>query len=165
MKSSRLTSFIILVVFLLIALQLRSPLAGLLAMFPITISIVTSYGLLGLAGKDYDMPIAVCAVLALGLGDDFAIHFFHRIKQLYLATGSLEESNTRFFQEPAMAGFRMTLVIAVGFSPLLLSSLTPYVTVGLFFASLMIFASMVTLILLPAVTRLSGHIYLKKKGG
>ncbi|MEK7828496.1 MAG: MMPL family transporter [Deltaproteobacteria bacterium] len=150
------------VVFLLIALQLRSPLAGLLAMFPITISIVTSYGLLGLAGKDYDMPIAVCAVLALGLGDDFAIHFFHRIKQLYLATGSLEESNTRFFQEPAMAGFRMTLVIAVGFSPLLLSSLTPYVTVGLFFASLMIFASMVTLILLPAVTRLSGHIYLKK---
>ena len=152
------------VVFLLIALQLRSPLAGLLAMFPITISIVTSYGLLGLAGKDYDMPIAVCAVLALGLGDDFAIHFFHRIKQLYLATGSLEESNTRFFQEPAMAGFRMTLVIAVGFSPLLLSSLTPYVTVGLFFASLMIFASMVTLILLPAVTRLSGHIYLKKGG-
>ena len=153
-------SFIL--VFVLIAFQLRSLLGGLLAMLPITISIVASYGLLGIFGRDYDMPIAVCSALALGLGDDLAIHFFHRMKHLYRETGSLSEANTRFFQEPALASFRMTAVIAVGFLPLLLSSLTPYITVGTFFATLMTFAAAVTLLLLPATTKLLGHLYLKK---
>lgn len=153
-----------LLVFILIALTLRSLLGGILAMLPITISIVVSYGLLGLAGKEYDMPIAVCSALALGLGDDLAIHFFHRMQHFYRTSGSLEEANRRFFQEPAMASFRMTAVIAVGFSPLLLSSLTPYVTVGTFFATLMTVVAAVTLILLPAATRLLGHRYLKKEG-
>jgi len=76
----------------------------------------------------------------------------------------MEEANRRFFQEPALASFRMTAVIAVGFSPLLLSSLTPYVTVGTFFATLMIVAAAVTLLLLPAATRFLGHRYLKKEG-
>ena len=146
-----------LVVFILIALELRSLLGGLLAMLPVTVSIVVAYGLLGLAGKEYDMPIAVCSALALGLGDDLAIHFFHRMQHLYRTSGSLEEANKRFFQEPALASFRMTAVIAVGFSPLLLSSLTPYVTVGTFFAMLMVVAAAVTLLLLPAATRLLGH--------
>lgn len=149
-------------VFILIALELRSLIGGLLAMLPITISIVVAYGLAGLFGKEYDMPIAVCSALALGLGDDLAIHFFHRMQHLYKVTGSIREANERFFGEPAMAGFRMTAVIAVGFSPLLLSSLTPYVTVGAFFATLMTVAAAVTLVLLPATTRLLGHIYLKK---
>jgi len=153
-----------LLVFILIALQLRSLLGGILAMLPITVSIVASYGLLGLVGKEYDMPIAVCSALALGLGDDLAIHFFHRMQHLYRTSGSLEEANKRFFQEPALASFRMTAVIAVGFSPLLLSSLTPYVTVGTFFAMLMVVAAAVTLLLLPAATRLLGHRYLKKEG-
>lgn len=153
-------SFIL--VFILITLEVRSLLAGFLAMLPITISIVASYGLLGIFGRDYDMPIAVCSALALGLGDDLAIHFFHRIQHLYRETGSLSEANTRFFQEPALASFRMTAVIAVGFLPLLLSSLTPYITVGTFFATLMTFAAAVTLLLLPATTRLLGHLYLKK---
>lgn len=153
-------SFIL--VFILIALEVRSLVAGLLAMLPITISIVASYGLLGIFGKDYDMPVAVCSALALGLGDDLAIHFFHRFQHLFRETGSMEVANRRFFEEPAMASFRMTAVIAVGFSPLLLSSLTPYVTVGTFFALLMTFAAAVTLLLLPATTRLLGHLYLKK---
>ena len=153
-----------LLVFILIALALRSLLGGILAMLPITISIVASYGLLGLVGKEYDMPIAVCSALALGLGDDLAIHFFHRMQHFYRTSGSLEEANKRFFQEPAMASFRMTAVIAVGFSPLLLSSLTPYVTVGTFFATLMIVVAGVTLLLLPALTRLLGHRYLKREG-
>lgn len=150
-------------VFFLIALELRSLLAGLLAMLPITVSIVVSYGLLGLAGREYDMPIAVCSALALGLGDDLAIHFFHRIRQLYRDCGDIGEANRRYFGEPAMASFRMTAVIAVGFSPLLLASLTPYVTVGTFFATLMILAAAVTLMLLPAATQLLGHYYLKQE--
>jgi len=38
------------------------------------------------------------------------------------------------------------------------------VTVGIFFALLMVFAGAVTLLLLPATTRLLGHLYLKKGG-
>ena len=48
----------------------RSPVYGVLAMVPLTITIVFTYGLIGLVGKDYDMPVAVLSSLTLGLSVD-----------------------------------------------------------------------------------------------
>jgi len=48
---------------------LRSVLAGLIAMIPMTVTILFIYGSLGLTGKEYDMPVAVLSALTLGLGD------------------------------------------------------------------------------------------------
>jgi len=66
--------------------------------------------------------------------------------------------------EPALAIFRNALVVGLGFFPMVMATLTPYVTVGTFFATLMIVAAAVTLLLLPAATRFLGHRYLKKEG-
>jgi hypothetical protein len=50
----------------------------------------------------------------------------------------------------------------LGFLPLILSSLTPYVTVGAFFALLMAFSTISTLFLLPAALRIAGPRILKR---
>ena len=47
-------------------------------MAPLSITILAIYGIVGLSGKDYDLPIAVLGVLALGMAVDFAIHFLQR---------------------------------------------------------------------------------------
>jgi predicted RND superfamily exporter protein len=60
------------------------------------------------------------------------------------------------FGEPGRAIGRNAVVISLGFLPLAVSSLTPYVTVGLFFATLMLFSTLSTLVLLPAILRVAG---------
>ncbi|MDP2643400.1 MAG: efflux RND transporter permease subunit [Desulfobacterales bacterium] len=159
MLKAILGSFI--VVFVLMVIEFRSPILGILSMVPLSVSILLSYGLMGWVGKDYDMPIAVCSSLSLGLGIDFAIHFIERFQTYYAKTGNLDETNRYMFGEPGRAIARNAIVISLGFLPLVASSLTPYVTVGAFFALLMAFSTISTLFLLPAALRVVGPGFLK----
>ena len=150
-----------LVVFLLMLIEFRSLTFGILSMVPLSVSILLSYGLIGWVGKDYDMPIAVCSSLSLGLGIDFAIHFLQRFRTKYAESKNLEETNHYMFSEPGRAIARNAIVISLGFLPLVASSLTPYVTVGSFFALLMAFSTISTLLVLPAALRIVGPRILK----
>lgn len=149
-------------VFILMLILFRSPGLAFISMMPLTFAIVLSYGLIGFIGKDYDMPIAVCSSLALGLSIDFAIHFIQRFRRKYRECGDLENACDNIFQEPARAISRNAFVIIFGFLPLVFATLTPYVTVGAFFAMLMTFSTLTTLILLPASIRIVGFRFMKK---
>lgn len=149
MLNSLMSSFVI--VFLMMVLLFRSIKYGILAMLPLTFTITMIYGLIGWLGKAYDMPIAVLSALTLGLSIDFAIHFLQRARELERETGSLSQALLLMFQEPSKAIARNAIVIAIGFTPLLLSPLMPYVTVGFFLASIMALSALVTLVLLPAL--------------
>jgi len=151
-----------LAVFILMLILFRSPGLAFISMMPLTFAIVLSYGLIGFIGKDYDMPIAVCSSLALGLSIDFAIHFIQRFRRKYQECGDLEKTCDNLFQEPARAISRNAFVIIFGFLPLVFASLTPYVTVGAFFAMLMSFSALTTLILLPALMRIVGFRFIKR---
>jgi predicted RND superfamily exporter protein len=144
------------VVFLLMMIEFRSLMLGALAMVPLSGAIVLTYGLVGWLGKDYNMPVAVCASLTLGLGIDFAIHFLQRYKTHVSESGSVELTNQYMFGEPGRAIARNAIVITIGFLPLMVSSLSPYITVGMFFASLMFFTTLATLFVLPSAMRIVG---------
>ncbi len=154
MMKAVLGSFV--VVFFLMLLEFRSLTLGVLAMLPLSGAIVLTYGLLGWMGTDYNMPIAVCAALSLGLGIDFAIHFLQRFKEHVAQSRDVEATNRHMFEEPGRAIARNAIVITLGFLPLTASTLGPYVTVGLFFASLMLFCTLANLVLLPGALRFVG---------
>ena len=140
-----------LIVFLMMVFLFRSVLWGILSMIPLTVTVGTSYGALGLIGKDYDMPVAVLSSLSLGLAVDYAIHFIARSRELYKKLGSWDAARAAVFAEPARAISRNVVVVGVGFLPLLLSPLVPYQTVGILIASILILAGGATLIILPAI--------------
>ena len=143
-----------LVVFLLMTILFRSSLWGLLCMIPLTVTIAAIYGVVGLVGKDYDMPVAVLSSLTLGLAVDFAIHFLARGRQMQAERGSWEAAAPAVFGEPARAIARNIIVIAAGFLPLLLAPLVPYKTVGALLATILIASGIGTLLILPALMRL-----------
>ncbi len=149
MRDALIGSFAI--VFIMMLVLFRSFWFGLLAMLPLSVTIAFIYGVIGLAGKDYDMPVAVLSSLTLGLSVDFAIHFLQRARQVYRNTGDWTETVREMFAEPARAISRNAIVIAVGFLPLLASPLMPYNTVGLFLATIMAVSCGVTLVLLPGM--------------
>jgi predicted RND superfamily exporter protein len=130
-------------------------------MLPLTLSILLTYGLAGWIGKDYDMPIAVCSTLALGMSIDFAIHYIQRWRTHYVRSQNLEEAHRYMFADPGRAILRNAIVITLGFLPLTLSNLMPYVTVGICFAVLMIISTLTTLLVLPLALRYLGPRLLK----
>lgn len=137
------------VVFVVMLLLLRSVQLAVIAMLPLSISILGIYGLIGFIGKDYDMPIAVLSALTLGLSVDFAIHFLVRAKSHLEQSKDIQATLEYMFTEPSTAIVRNALVVAFGFVPLLFAPLVPYITVGFFLAAIMLISALVTLLILP----------------
>ncbi|WP_245578222.1 efflux RND transporter permease subunit [Marinobacterium litorale] len=152
MLKSLISAFVMVLV--MMVLLFRSVRIGLLAMLPLTVTILFIYGLIGVIGKDYDMPIAVLSALTLGLSVDFAIHFLERARAIYRETGDWRGAVDEIYKGPSRAISRNAVVIAIGFTPLLLAPLVPYITVGFFLAAIMAVSAVVTIVLLPAVITL-----------
>lgn len=153
MLRSLFGSFVI--VFLMTMFLFRSPLWGILCMVPLTVTITLIYGLIGFMGKDYDMPVAVLSAMTLGLSVDFAIHFLQRSRPVYARiNGNWFAASQEMYGEPARAISRNILVIAIGFTPLLIAPLVPYQTVGVLLSSIMILSGAATLVILPALIRM-----------
>jgi len=149
MLSALGSSFVVVLVMMMVLF--RSPTYGVLSMIPLSVTIGFIYGLIGLAGKDYDMPVAVLSALTLGLSIDFAIHFLQRAREMQKDLGNWKEASAQMFKEPAMAISRNAIVISIGFTPLLMAPLVPYRTVGFFLATIMAVSWCATLFILPAL--------------
>jgi hypothetical protein len=122
---------------------------------PVVATVVVVYGTLAWAGRDMDMPVAVLSTMVLGIGVDFAIHFVERFRALRERLGSTSLALREFYLEPAQAMTRNAVVIAVGFAPLLLSSLVPYVVVGALLASIVVLSWLASIVVLPAIVSYS----------
>jgi len=160
MLRSFIGSFV--VVFLMMSFLFRSFRWGLLCMVPLTITVLTIYGIIGIIGKDYDLPIAVLGVLALGMAVDFAIHFLQRGLNKYTETGSWKDTVDKMFDEPARAISRNVLVIAIGFLPLMMAPLVPYKTMGIMLFAIMMLSGVITLLALPAILTAAEKWFFKK---
>lgn len=149
MSNALIGSFVI--VLLMMILLFRSFWWGLLSMVPLTLTIGLIYGLIGLVGKDYDMPVTVLSSLSLGLAVDYAIHFLERSRAAYVPGTSWKDCVGGLFEEPARAIARNAIVVGLGFLPLLLAPLVPYQTVGALIAVILLTAGFATLGVLPAL--------------
>lgn len=153
MVAGMLKGFIVTLVIItvLLAVLFRSIAWAAIGIAPVLWTIAVVYGAIGLIGKDFDMPIAVLSTLVLGIGVDFAIHFVERFRELKDDLGSSTLAIEAFAEEPARALSRNAAVVAIGFLPLLFSSLTPYVIVGFFLGSIIVLSWLSTVIALPAL--------------
>ena len=142
------------VVFVLLVVLFRSVRWAVLAMLPLSISIVLVYGAMGFMGRDYDMPLAVLSTLALGIAVDFAIHFIQRYREIAKEPDRGPSVMAQMFEEPGRAITRNALIVALGFLPMLFASLLPYVVVAALMSSIMVLSWLVSLVLLPALIAL-----------
>lgn len=151
MRDALIGSFII--VFFMMVFLFKSVKWSLIAMLPLSITIAFIYGMIGYAGKFYDMPIAVLSSLTLGLSIDFAIHFIEHARVLNEKNKDYKKTLDELFKGTAQAIWRNVMVISIGFTPLLFADLVPYKTVGIFFLLIMLISGVTTLLLLPALIK------------
>ncbi|MCF8474959.1 MAG: MMPL family transporter [Emcibacter sp.] len=160
MAEAFIGSFII--VLIMMVFLFRSLWWGILAMIPLTFTIGMIYGIIGLIGKDYDMPVAVLSSLSLGLAVDYTIHFLARSREIRKQHSNWEKTSYAVFGEPARAIARNVIVVGVGFMPLLAAPLVPYKTVGVFISAILVLAGVATLTILPALIRLFERFLFKE---
>jgi len=158
----RMFALALVLVFLILSLNFRSFKWGLVSYVPLIFTILLIYGFVGLAGKDFDMPISVLSTLSLGMAVDFAIHFVKRFKQRFAEGGNLEETLIWTAERPGKGILRNALLFSLAFSVMMFASLTPYVTVGIFIAALMLVSAFLTLFYLPALIVLFQRSLVKK---
>ena len=114
------------VVFLIAAIVFRSPVAGLLVITPLLLSVLVNMGLLGLLGLKLNIPIALTSALAIGIGADYAIYMLFRLRE-EIAKGTEEKEAFRrvlntagkacLFVASAVAGGYAVQALSRGYYP------------------------------------------------
>ncbi len=155
-------------VFIILIFNFRSVKWAIVGYAPLLFTILLIYGVVGFAGKDFDMPISVLSCLSLGMAVDFAIHFISRFKRrLAEVQNTDKESPGAGFgvltseritdallwtaARPGKGIVRNAVLFASAFSVMLFAPLTPYITVGAFIVSMMLLSAIMTIVFLPAL--------------
>src|SRR5438552_3712311 len=75
------TLVVLLAIYLVSSLVLRSPLGGLYVVSPIVATVAILFGVLGWTGIRLDMGSASVIAMAAGIGADYAIYFLYRLRE------------------------------------------------------------------------------------
>ncbi len=138
-------------VWLLVAILLRSLVGGLLAVAPLVLALLMIFGVMGLAGIELNLVTALLSSIMIGVGVDYSIHFLWRYR---------DERNTGLGPAEAVERTLTTtgrgivfngLSVVVGFIVLVISAFYPVRFFGLLVA-ISILASLIgALVILPAI--------------
>ncbi len=152
----------LIVVFVILTINFRSAKWATVGYIPLLFTILLIYGVVGFAGKDFDMPISVLSCLSLGMAVDFAIHFISRFKQRLAEMQGARGKGTPTSEliteallwtaaRPGKGIMRNAVLFAASFAVMMFAPLTPYITVGAFILSMMMLSAIFTIIYLPAL--------------
>jgi uncharacterized protein len=113
------------VVFLITAIMFRSALAGLLVLVPLVMTVISTFGVMGLLKIPLNIGTATISALAVGIGADYAIYFTYRLREeLRLSKDEKAAVEKTFrsagkatlFVSTAVAGGYLLLVTSFGFN-------------------------------------------------
>ncbi|MCB1152046.1 RND family transporter [bacterium] len=149
---SQIKSFSIafVVIILMMMLLLRSFTLGLFAMIPNLSPILMGIGIMGLTRISLDPGTVMIGSIAMGLVVDDTVHFLVRMKRKLANGGSIEEGIAYAMYESGRPIVITSVVLALGFSVLMLGSFMPNIYFGFISAIIIMLALACDLIVLPA---------------
>jgi len=150
------TSFLaaIIVIFLVASATYRSLKIGLLAIIPLAITIIMTFGLMGYAGIAFSIPTAIIANIIIGCGDDYSLHFISRYRlELKKAEPTLAVART--IQRVGRPILYNAISMSLGFLVLLFSGFMPLQFVGFLIALAMLTCGFGSLTVLAAAISLT----------
>ena len=144
-------AYILLAVFIMFLVLLRSLGLALLGMIPNTLASATVIGAMGYTGVPLDMMTTTIAAVCIGIGVDDTIHYLHRFREEYQKRGDARIAVSFCHESIGRAMFYTSATVVVGFSALCFSSFVPTVMFGLWTAIAMVLALIANLTLLPSL--------------
>ncbi|MEM0492699.1 MAG: efflux RND transporter permease subunit [Candidatus Thermoplasmatota archaeon] len=150
--------------FIMLTLIYRNPLLGLIAMIPVTISIVWVLGTMYLAGYTLNILTITVTSLTIGVGIDYACYITERFRLIADRTGDADIAVIETISRTGNAILIAALSSICGFSILLLAPIPPQQQFGLITATTLVYALITSIIILPLVLARWAKWRKKKKG-
>ena len=144
-------AYILLVVFVMFLVLLRSLHHALLGMIPNTLASASVIGGMGYFGVPLDMMTTTIAAVCIGIGVDDTIHYLHRFREEFARHGDARTAVSFCHESIGRALYYTSLTVVVGFSVLAFSNFVPTVMFGIWTAVAMLLALLANLTLLPAM--------------
>ena len=151
--SSQISSLImsLALVFILITISFKSPVAGLIGAVPLALTIILNYMVMGFAGIKLDLFTSIIASVAIGVGIDYTIHFMTEFKALRQNSDDLEYVTRETFRSSGAGIITNALGVGFGFLVLCLSKFVVLRYIGILVAIVMFTSSMLAMTILPAI--------------
>jgi len=144
-------AYVLLATLAMFALLVRSFNLALLGLLPNVLAAASVIAFMGYAGIPLDMMTITIAAISIGIGVDDAIHYLHRFREEFDATGDVREAVKRSHASIGRAMYFTSITIVAGFSVLAFSNFVPTIYFGLLTALAMLFAMLANLTILPAL--------------
>lgn len=162
--SSQIRSILIslLIVFLIVAINYKSLIAGFYGIIPLSVSLLINFGVMGFTGIKLDIATSMVASIAIGIGVDYTIHFLAGYCHERQKTDDLDVVCQRTLLTSGKAIIFNAVSVAIGFAVLLFSNFTPLVNLGLLVTLTMVTASLASMIILPALLNLFKPRFISK---
>lgn len=138
----------------LMSLALRSPALGLLSMIPNVVPFVVLLGIMGYLAIPLDTFTVLIGGIITGLIVDDTLHFFYNVRQRLDRGADMETAIADCMGDIGQALFTTTLVVMLGFTVFLMSTMSNIQSFGLLMASGSLIALVSELFIGPAVLML-----------
>jgi predicted RND superfamily exporter protein len=114
--------FAFVAILLLLSLIFRSFTAGLIGSLPLVFAVFCTFGLMGWIGIELNIVTALLSSISIGLGVDFTIHVFWRLKSELLQTNDWQEAIGNTIRSIGRGITINAFSVMLGFSVLFLSA-------------------------------------------
>ncbi|MGH7896744.1 MAG: efflux RND transporter permease subunit [Candidatus Binatia bacterium] len=139
------------IILVVASLALRSLAGGILVATPLTLAVITNFGVMGLVGIPLDIGTATISAMAVGIGADYAVYFLFRLREELGAGADLSAAIRRTLETAGKAILFVSSAIAAGYLTLCFSGFGYHIRLGTLVALAMVVSSAASLTVLPAL--------------
>lgn len=133
-------------------LVFRSVIAGLVAVVPVSFSVIVLYAVMGYLGIHLEPATSMFAAIALGVGVDFGIHLVERLRNARVFhADDTEAAVDRALPQTARACFFNSAALGLGFAVLLVSDLPTLQRFGGLVTVAAVSSYLAALVIVPAM--------------
>ncbi|MEA2014391.1 MAG: efflux RND transporter permease subunit, partial [Thermodesulfobacteriota bacterium] len=146
----------IIIVGLVVILLFRQFKAGALALIPMSIAVITNFGIMGWLDINLDVATSIIAAIAIGIGVDDTIHFLNTFRQSRAQGLGVDEAIQHTLTVSGKAILFTSFALVFGFLVLTTSKFLPIAMFGILTAFTIINTTIAALIVLPSVIKITG---------
>jgi hypothetical protein len=142
---------IVVVVFLLSSLALRSLIGGIFIIVPLIAVVLANFGLMGWFGIPLDMGTAITAAMAMGVGADYELYLLFRFREELARTGDLRAATKESLLTSGKAIVFVAASVAGGYSILLMTGFGFYTRLSVVVIATMAISAFTALVFIRAM--------------
>ena len=146
------TMVVLLAISAILLFALRSLRLGLISIVPNLVPAVLGFGVWGLTVGQVSLSLSVVVAMTIGIVVDDTVHFLSKYRRARREYGQSPDESVRYaFDTAGLALFTTTVVLVAGFLIFVFSPFVPTAQVGVLTATIIAFALIADLTLLPAL--------------